>query len=937
MRTVVAMLISLTLSTALVAAQADSAKPKTASALYGPALMEKAKANAAKYPWAADITQPVIRNAEKWLGLSDDQLWEMMFGATISRSWMVWSNGFCPACKKGVPMYTWEFDAFERPWKMRCPHCKDLFPKNDFGKFYGSGLDEHHVFNPKRADRSLLFNAQHPDPKDPLHLFGVDDGEGYVEGANRWRFIGAYLIYAQWKQAVLGGIRSLAGAYTVTGDKRYAHKAAVLLDRVADVYPTFSFATQAFVYENPGIAGYVSTWHDACGEANSLAQSYDQVFEGMADDSELVAFLSAKARQYKLDNPKSSTTDIRRNIEDRILRDTLANRKKIESNYPQTDFTLALIKTVLGWPGNRDEVMKILDGVFDTATAVDGLTGEKGLGSYGAWSPKTVALVLMQYARVDPGFLVRAYERHPKLRDSYRFHIDTWCLGNYYPCVGDTGTFGRPNPNYEGVGLTLNPGLQPSGYEFLWEMYKLTGDPAYVQILYRGNGYKLDGLPHSLFAADPEQFQRSVKEVIDREGTEPRVESTNKQQWHLAVLRSGKKPNERCLWLNYEAWGRHGHADCMNLGLMAKGLDLMPDFGYPQVQYGGWNSPKANWYKRTAAHNTVVIHGANQTAGAGRTTLWASGRNVRAVRASASKFTGARQYERTLAMVDTSASDSYVIDVFRVVGGTDHAKFTHSYYGKITPSGLALSPSDEYGHGTIMRSFAADPNPAPGWSVDWRIDDQYQLLPKGKQVRLRYTDLTSGAQAITAEGWVSQGMYNTNEDLWIPMVVTRRTASDGSLLASTFVSTLEPYERRPAIKRVRRFPVRSLAGTEYPDSFVGLEIALAEGRTDIFACADTENPLAAKPAFSGSSSLVSPELGLRLDGEMCLLRLDSNGEVERIALFNSRSVSFGHTCLTLKSQAEFLELTNDRGRWKVLSGDTKNVAELVIDGHSILL
>lgn len=136
-------------------------------------------------------------------------------------------------------MYNWEMAPLQRPWKVRCPHCKTLFPTNDFGAFYRSGLDEKGVFDPKRADRSLLFNQEHSDPNDPLHRFGVDDGEGYVEGDKRWRFIGAYLIYGQWKQGILDGIRALADAYTVTGDQRYAHKAAVLLDRVADLYPTF--------------------------------------------------------------------------------------------------------------------------------------------------------------------------------------------------------------------------------------------------------------------------------------------------------------------------------------------------------------------------------------------------------------------------------------------------------------------------------------------------------------------------------------------------------------------------------------------------------------------------------------------------------------------------------------------------------------------------
>ena len=54
--------------------------------------------------------------------------------------------------------------------------------------------------------------------------------EGYLEdgGKKRWRFIGAYLIYGQWKQAIVDGLSKLAQAYVVTGDKDYAHRAGVL-------------------------------------------------------------------------------------------------------------------------------------------------------------------------------------------------------------------------------------------------------------------------------------------------------------------------------------------------------------------------------------------------------------------------------------------------------------------------------------------------------------------------------------------------------------------------------------------------------------------------------------------------------------------------------------------------------------------------------------
>ena len=89
-------------------------------------------------------------------------------------------------------------------------------------------MDERRLFDPAGADRRRLFNAEHPAPQVPLHRFGVDDGAGYVAGEERWRFIGACLIYDQWKQAVLGGIKALAAAHVVSGDPAAARKAAIL-------------------------------------------------------------------------------------------------------------------------------------------------------------------------------------------------------------------------------------------------------------------------------------------------------------------------------------------------------------------------------------------------------------------------------------------------------------------------------------------------------------------------------------------------------------------------------------------------------------------------------------------------------------------------------------------------------------------------------------
>ena len=67
-------------------------------------------------------------------------------------------------------------------------------------------------------------------------------------------------------------------------------------------------------------------------------------------------------------------------------------------------------------------------------------------------------------------------------------------------------------------------------FTLLWRFYEATGDPAYVQLMYKANGNTTDGLPHDLYVSDPAPIQKGVAEVIAREGAEIRLGSVNKQE-----------------------------------------------------------------------------------------------------------------------------------------------------------------------------------------------------------------------------------------------------------------------------------------------------------------------------------------------------------------------------------------------------------------------
>ncbi|MBC8218745.1 MAG: heparinase II/III family protein [Planctomycetes bacterium] len=521
----------------------------------------------------------------------------------------------------------------------------------------------------------------------------------------------------------------------------------------------------------------------------------------------------------------------------------------------------------------------------------------------------------------------------PDLRKTYRFHIDTRVLEAYNILPGDGGTFGRKQ-GYR-IQFSKRSGLDTSAYSFFWKLYEITGDPTYAQTLYRENSCKLDGLPYDIFCESPVDLQFRVQEAIDRVGAEIQPASIDKKQWRLAILRSGEGDKARALALDYDSGGRHGHKDGMVLSLYAKGLDLMPDLGYPPVQFGGWDTQQVKWYYQTASHPTVVVDGKDNN-GVGKTTLWADGERFRAIRASGADLTKGKQFERTATLIDISESDCYVLDIFRVVGGNDHAKFMHSYFGTIGTEGLSLKAGRDYGYGTLMRNFQTDTAAEPGWSVDWKIEDSYGYLPHQADVHLRYIDLTSGAEASIAEGWVaaSRSAYSSKAQDWIPRIMVRRS-SEQAPLASTFVAVIEPYDGQSNIRHVRRCSLRGRDGLNWPDTHVAVEVQLVDGRKDIIIAADVENPMGLTPDWQETAVMVPDGTDVRFRGELCWVRWDSDGSVSRIAICRGQSISTETVSIGLKVITEFIEVHFDDNHAKIVAGSQENVGYIKIGNRSV--
>ena len=197
-------------------------------------------------------------------------------------------------------------------------------------------------------------------------------------------------------------------------------------------------------------------------------------------------------------------------------------------------------------------------------------------------------------------------------------------------------------------------------------------------------------------------------------------------------------------------------------------------------------------------------------------------------------------------------------------------------------------------------------------------------------------NLTSDVNAFVAEGWVLarfddlDPVYKGAEDVWLPTLMKRRQTQKG-LLASTFVGIIEPYEKESNISSIHRLPLETSQGQLYPDSYTAVAIQLKNGCRDLLITADVENPLALQPAWQPGSKMIQKDWGIRFDGQLCWLRLDAAGNIQRIAVSHGTELYVANVALHLVKETDFIEIGFEDKRASVVSGSWSDVEKILIN------
>ncbi len=902
------------------------------------------RANCDIFEWAGKQRDVVIERAKTWLAKSDEELWAMVPGQKLPRTIDVTFDRLIPGSKfigclicgdkiRKFGNYPYDPDCENKPWKLTCPSCMSVFPTNDFEKFYLSAIDEHGLFDPEKGDRSLLFNADHPDPDDPLYKFGVDDGSGYNDQNGRaHRYIGYYTWkYWTWLN---DGLEALANGFIYTGDKQYAHKAAILLDRIADVYPDMDwkpYADRGWYHSDGGsMLGKIggSIWET--GVAQQLADSYDKILSGTKGDKELYAFLQQQAEKYELPGIKGSREDFIKNVDKGILYTALEAvlSRQIRGNQGMHQMTVATCAAALNTEPYTTQWLDWLfepeggaiPGLMISRTDHDGTSDEGAPGYAFIWGRymTELARLLGDTTKYNRNNIFRDF---PQFVNTYTAAYRMSVLGIATPNIGDAGSTGL-------VSSQANPDFMARGYSF-------TRNPDIAVAAYRANGNSAEGLGRDIFSPDPEALGREIRQTGEKAG--PRPEGGYLMSgFGLALLESGSGRSGFALADNYGRTKMHAHPDLLNFDLFAFGHWLAPDHGYPE--FATKIPSNTEWTGSTISHNLVFVNGQPQKdAWGGHAVFFKQLKGFGAFEIDGQKaYPELKVYSRTMFLIGgsntgNSDSDAYVVDIFRVAGGNDHVYSFHGPPGTIAITGLnpenqktGTYAGEQIPKGVWTKDFPVgyshlynvkrDQDPPVQFMLDWKAEAGYRGLTEKDDIHLRMHSLSQSQDVALAEGDPPQNKPGNPRKLGY--VLMHRYGTD---LNSTFVNVIEPYKKFPFIKSIRRLD--KVNGPE-----IAIQIELKDGTIEYVLY------------NSAGQNSMQLENGISMNGTAGYIKV-KDGKVIKGILVNGSALKYGK--MNLKSKGvitgKVIKMNRELSGGGWLITDIKLPADGSLNGEQIIV
>ncbi len=706
-----------------------SSSGKTGRTLYTDDMVANARYNSEHYAWATSLRRKAQNGGTEFVYYLD-VLYDLIPAEGVPRCSAMATLGsprsvqnICPACGTDIEMEyggDWGMDIIHNPWKVWCLKCLKQYPTNDFALLYERGLDENGEYDVQlayqrnaeavaRGEKDALVNELYPD-MGPTWM--VDDGFGWspADGTYGTSDTVKYTPVAKWAhdfwddaptynmQFILMRLRD---AYLWTGKEKYGRAGAILLDRIADLYPSFDITKCSLGYNLAHGGGYSGKIVGAIWEnylAAMFAECYD-AFYPMYEDEEVIAYLSQKSQELGLDNPKTSSNLILENVENGIMRTIFKGlyEADIYGNFGFQQGVATKAAVALDTQPETDELLEwlcapsvvtketVTDPIYGTNRSSrcsntggemnlkyvndidrDGFGGEVSTSYNTIWMTYGVEIADI-LANYDTDIL-NLYE-NPKFVKMFDSFIHMNAGDGYSLALGDGGSASAPSV----VGF---PTETLRGYNNLRDPKLAQIYHSYVNGNYRNTYINM--------YSDPSELVESIQNDINEYG--PLVlESENLSGYGLAIVRGGKPAKENRRETRYDTWiyyGRtspsHAHYDMLQMGIDAYGFDFTPDLGYPEST--GSSANRYEWIKASISHNLVVVDGKNQLGVyTGYPLHFDSTDNVKVMDIeSNASYEETDIYRRTTVTVAAYSDVSYTLDLFRVKGGNQHTYTFHS-------------------------------------------------------------------------------------------------------------------------------------------------------------------------------------------------------------------------------------------------------------------
>ncbi|MBP3634286.1 MAG: hypothetical protein J6J43_06910, partial [Oscillospiraceae bacterium] len=906
---------------------------KTEPTLYTWQERTNAQENVLKYTWAWDEKESVVGNADYYVDNLQIILDNWIREGTVPRSTKVgfmYSNGdaykYCRYC--GVDVvgeyghYPWIVDPIENPWKITCPACNRDFPSNDFESYYKSGLDDAGKFRPERADSQYLVNELYPEMGEG---WGVDAGPGYDSGAPHYsgghvNDTHTYIAYYMHCVFVTSGasrhsmvkiLDTMREAYLYTGDEKYGNAGAILIDRVADIYPDYDRQLWGTSYSVSDGNGWVGRMVGCIWEADNIgpaiAKAADAFWPCFENDA-VVEYIRGYA-PWKGVEPEEITPEfLRNNVDEGICLEIYraCQDSDMAGNFGMAQGALALAAVALD---RMPETEEMLDWMFRYGTRTgpygnyhedggsfmyyivdlvdrDGFGSEASIQYNNLWTGNMldVADALSGYTGVDSVDLWR----NQKFVNMFLASTRITTMGHMTPLVGES--------------MSPQSLLYCPNVEELTIAFVNSGNRDIARALYAANNNSVDGLHADIFTKDPESGLRlQVQQIVNEDGGWNMSQSDMMSGYGLAVLRDGPETylgtaenasdfSDYWMWFGITGGAGHAMFNALHMDVEAFGLALSSHMGYP-AQVTGSDPERQQWVRNTTSFNTVVVddHGQSTQPYGSFPLHFEDAGKARVMDVDASNaYTMTDIYRRTVVTVDNGAGEdvNYAVDFFRVLGGKEHVYSFHAATG-IDPvtSGLEMKaqpmgtyagadiPFGDYdisgtGNATYnmeagynwLKNVSRDDTPETTFSVDWAIEDFRHRLADSQGIHMKLTMLSEEPVTEVALADARPPMNGSNPDTMKYMLV-RRSGENG--MDTLFTSIIEPYKFTSYIASAELVDVTLLEGEQKVDDKVAaVKVTLTSGRTDYVVYAT--NPLCTydiggKFIFRGFTGVVSYE------------------------------------------------------------------------------